>query len=67
MDEINKRNTESFKQAMERLTHQLEEQQKQINGLLNTISTLSARVNAVELSNNLQKAKAIGSGPSEKL
>jgi uncharacterized protein YlxW (UPF0749 family) len=67
MDEINKRNTKSFKQAMERLTHQLEEQQKQINGLLNTISTLSARVNAVELSNNLQKAKAIGSGPSEKL
>jgi vacuolar-type H+-ATPase subunit D/Vma8 len=67
MDEINKRNTESFKQAMERLTHQLEEQQKQINGLLNTISTLSARVNAMELSNNLQKAKAIGSGPSEKL
>jgi prefoldin subunit 5 len=66
MEEINKRNTESFEQALKTLTHQIEEQQKQIDGLMNTIGTLSSRVNAVELFTNLQRAKTIGNGPSEK-
>ena len=66
MEEINKRNTESFRQALEASERRSEEQQKQINGLLAAVGTLSLRVNEVELKVNLQKAKLTGSGPSEK-
>ena len=66
LNELNKRNTETVEQALKDMYSKIQEQQIRIDGLLNTLSILSAKLNTLELTLMLQKAKSMGTGPSEK-
>jgi esterase/lipase len=65
-NEVNKKNTIAIQQELKRLADQAYEQQKRIDGLLATISTLFDRINKLELIIQIQKATMIGHGPSVK-
>lgn len=66
MDELSKRNTLTVIQEIKAQNHKILEQQKQIDGLLNTISTLQQTINQLEHRILLWQSKQVGTGPTVK-
>lgn len=66
MDIIAKRNTETFQQALKDVTAKMFEQQKQIDNLHNSLSTVYERMNQLEQKLIIQKVQLTGLGPSVK-
>ena len=64
--ELNRRNTESFRQALARLEEMVNAQQVQINGLLATIGSLVGRMEQLEVSVAMTKASMTGRGATVK-
>lgn len=64
--EVNARNTESFNQQQKELTKKVFEQQTEIDGLKNTIGTLTARLDELERKYMLLLAKSLGTGSTVK-
>lgn len=62
--ELPRKNANSVMQALEQMTKIVENQQIRIDGLNSAVSTLSTRLNALELIINLQKAQSMGTGPT---
>jgi hypothetical protein len=65
-DFISRRNTASVELAMKALVTRVEEQQIRIDGLMNTNSTLAARIDALEMLVRTRQAASMGSGPTVK-
>ena len=63
-DTLNRRNTESVKQALNDLTDRVLLQQQRIDGLLATVGTLSSRVLALEQLILVDRAVRAGHGPT---
>lgn len=61
---LNKRNTASVQQSIDQLSQKIYDQDAKINGLLQTITTLNERVNALEQLTKLQKVLLTGRGPT---
>lgn len=66
MQTVNKRNTETFEQAIKDLTAKVMEQQIVITGLTNTIGTLNNKLNELESLIMILKIRSVGTGPSVK-
>lgn len=64
--ELNRRNTESFRQALVRLEEKVNAQQVQINGLLATMGSLLGRMEQLEVSVAMTKATVTGRGPTSR-
>jgi len=63
---ISRKNASAIQQIIEQLNVRVYEQQKRIDGLVSTISTLSERLNKIELMVQVQKSISYGHGPSVK-
>lgn len=63
---LNRRNTSAVKEELKNVNAKLAAQKVQIDGLLSTITTLSERLNKIELSEHMRRAMAAGNGPSVK-
>ena len=66
MDELNRRNTETVKQAIKDMSNQVFAQQIKIDGLNSTITTLNSRIDNLERTVNLLRAMLTGSGPTSR-
>ena len=66
MDELNRRNTETVKQAIKDMSNQVFAQQIKIDGLNSTITTLNSRIDNLERTVNLLRAMLMGSGPTSR-
>ena len=66
LSEINRRNTLSFEQAINFLTHKVDEQQKRIDALQCAINSMNEKMISLENMVILQKVKSMGTGPSVK-
>ncbi len=64
MELLNKRNTETVEIKLRELSQQILDQHVRIDTLLNTLSSMSERMNALELMVLQQKAKSVGTGAS---
>lgn len=64
MDDLNKRNTETVKQALKEMSDKVYAQQTKIDGLNATITTLNSRIDNLEVTVNLLRAMAMGRGPT---
>jgi hypothetical protein len=62
--ELPRKNADSVMAALTSMTLKMEDQQIRIDGLNAFVSTLSNRLNALEQSLALEKAKAMGHGPT---
>lgn len=69
MDEIElvvlKKNSAAVKQALDDMNSRLYAQQERIDGLVATLSTITAKLNDIELKYNIQRAKAFGHGATQ--
>ena len=63
--ELNKKNAETFNIVVKQQNKKIEDQQKTIDIMNNTISGLSQRLNEIEQQLLLQKANSFGNGPSK--
>lgn len=66
MDELNKRNTLTVEQALKDMTNHILEQEKRIDGLVDTYSSALQRIEVLEKILMFQKAMLTGHGPSVK-
>jgi hypothetical protein len=64
--EVSRRNAVSVTDALRRMTAKIEEQQKRVDALNGSISTLISRIEALETANAIYRATNIGSGPTVK-
>ena len=62
--ELSRRNGASVEQALRQMTGKIEEQQQRIDGLVNTMATLMARMDALEQSVARQRIASMGRGPT---
>jgi len=62
--ELSRRNGATVEQALRQMTWKIEEQQQRIDGLVNSISTLVARMEALEQSVARQRIVSMGRGPT---
>lgn len=63
--EISKRNAETFNLVVKQQNEKIENQQKKIDLMNNTISDLTSKLNVLEQEMLMQKAKSFGTGPSK--
>jgi prefoldin subunit 5 len=63
---LNKKNTLAISQQLKQLQEQLFSLEEKMNGLVGTIQTLNSRLNNLETTNLIQKARLIGTGPTVK-
>lgn len=66
MDELNKRNTETVRQAIKEMSDKILAQQIKIDNLNATITTLNGRIDNLETTISLLRAKSMGSGPTSR-
>lgn len=64
MDDLNKRNTETVKQALKEMSDKVFAQQTKIDGLNASITTLNSRIDNLEVTVNLLRAMLMGRGPT---
>lgn len=64
MEDLNKRNTETVKQALKEMSDKVYAQQTKIDGLNASITTLNSRIDNLEVTVNLLRAMLMGRGPT---
>jgi len=65
IQEISKRNSETFNLVVREQNAKIAEQQKEINGLKNSISVLQERLTQQESFINIMRIKFAGNGPTK--
>lgn len=64
LEELGRRNAEIFNNVVKEQNKKILDQQIQINGLVNTISSLQERLNLMEQKIIMLQVKMTGNGPS---
>lgn len=62
--DLPRRNGQAVEQALRQMTERLGEQQRRIDGLVNTISSLALRMDQLEQAMARQRISALGNGPT---